>query len=131
MINIFWNIDLAEYENIQKEVSYSVNTYPEIIDVIGDLIIEINNGIYFKEPYFPILEIIRTLEKWDKVSNMLYNCIETDNNPLISFIFTNVGWLVKSPWELFKCKELFSKEELLTAISDLILSVKMQLKTPI
>ena len=131
MINIFWNIDLAEYENIQKEVCYSVNTYPEIIDVIGDLIIEINNKIFFKEPYFPILEFIRTLEKWDKVSNMLYNCIETENNPLISFIFNNGGWLVKSPWELFKCKELLSKEELLTAISDLILSVKMQLKTPI
>lgn len=131
MLNIYWNINLVEFEKIQKGVDFVAVEYPNILDVVGDLTIEINKEIFFKQPYFPVLEFIRTLEKWDKESDMFYNCIETEDNPLISFIYSNRGWVVKSPWQLFESKELFSKEELLAAVNDLMLSVKRQLITSI
>lgn len=131
MLNIYWNINLVEFEKTQNKVDFVAIGYPDILDVVGDLTIEINKELFFKQPYFPVLEFIRTLEKWDKESNMFYNCIETEDNPLISFIYCKRGWLIKSPWQLFESKELISKEELLAAINDLMLSVKGQLITPI
>lgn len=58
---------------------------------------------------------------------MLYNCIEAEDNPLISFIFTNQGWKIKSPWQLFECADFLSKEELLKSVENLIASVREQL----
>ena len=86
MIKIYWKIDLDEYLKLDKKIDYMSEQYPDMIDVTGDLTIEINNETFFMEPYFPVIEFIRTLEKWDKINNMAYNCIETEDNPLISFI---------------------------------------------
>jgi hypothetical protein len=120
-------MDLVELEKLQKKVDFLAVGYPDVLDVVGDLTIEINKEIFFKQPFFPVLEFVRTLEKWDKKSNMFYNCIETDDNPLISFVKNKVGWVVKSPWQLFECKELISSEELLVAINEFMISVKGQL----
>lgn len=128
MINIYWNIDLVEYKKMQKEVDYTASGYPEIIDVVGDLTVEINNKKFFEQPYFPVIEFIRTLEQWDKNSDMLYNCIETEDNPLISFIYDIKGWKIKSPWQLFECTLYFQKKELLESIEKLMKSVKEQLE---
>lgn len=130
MINFYWKIDLAEYKKNQRKIEYSTNEYPDLNDVCGDLTIEVNNKIFFKEPYFLALEFIRALEKWLNNTNkiMIYNCIETEDNPLISFILNNKGWQIISPWQLFECNDIFSKEELLEAIGYLMKSVKEQLE---
>ena len=127
MINMYWKIDSTEYKKIGKKFDYETDRYPGMIEVVGDLRIEVNEKTFFSQPYFPVIEFIRTLEKWDKNNNMLYNCIEAEDNPLISFIFTNQGWKIKSPWQLFECADFFSKEELLKSIENLIASVREQL----
>ncbi|MDF2653686.1 MAG: hypothetical protein K0R19_160 [Bacillota bacterium] len=71
-----------------------------------------------------ILEFIRTLEKWDQANSMLYNSIETEDNPLISFIASEKGWIIKSPWQLFECNEIIPKGEILESIKILAESVK-------
>lgn len=127
MVNFNFNIDKTEYNKNQSRVAYTVNQYPEMIEVVGDFIIKINDKIFFNQP-FPILEFIRTLERWDKTNNMFYNCIETEDNPLISFIISKDGWKIKSPWQLFECNEFLSQKELLESIEKLMESVKEQLE---
>lgn len=131
MINIYWKIDLNEYKKIQRRIEYSINKYPDLIDLSGDITIEVNNKTFFKQSDFPVLEFIRALEKWlnNTNSNMIYNNIETEDNPLISFIFNDKGWQIISPWQLFECTDFLTKEELLKAIGYLMESVKEQLES--
>jgi len=128
MLDFHFNIDKTEYNKKQSKVTYTVNQYPEMIEVVGDFTIKINDKIFFSEPYFPVMEFIRTLERWDKTNNMIYNCIETEDNPLISFITSKNGWKIKSPWQLFECNDFFTQKELLESINKLTESVKRQLE---
>ncbi|MDR1892879.1 MAG: hypothetical protein LBQ48_07730 [Oscillospiraceae bacterium] len=97
----------------------------------GNLKIIINSKVFFCQPYIIILEFLRDAVNWvsnpDKSANMLYNCIETDDNPLISFINQNDGWLIKSPWQNFVSSYLFCRNELEQAVIDLRQSVESQL----
>ncbi|MBC8080483.1 MAG: hypothetical protein H7X86_09070 [Gorillibacterium sp.] len=127
MVKFNFIIDKTEYNKKQSKIAYTVNQYPEMIEVVGDFIIKINDKIFFNQP-FPILELIRTLERWDKTSNMFYNCIETEDNPLISFVTSKDGWIIKSPWQLFECNVFLSQKELLESIEKLTESVKEQLE---
>lgn len=127
MLNFYFNINQTEYKKNQTKNDYNVSQYPEKIQIVGTFTIEINNKVFFKEPYFPILEFIRILEQWDKTSNMFYNGIETEDNPLISFVASEKGWKIKSSWQLFECLDFFTIEELLESIDNLIKSVKKQL----
>lgn len=128
MVNFYWEVDRAEYNKNQTKVAYSADQYPEMIGVVGPLIITIHDKVFFTEPYFPVIEFIRTLERWDKINNMFYNCIETEDNPLISFITSKNGWKIKSPWQLLECNEFLSQKELLESIEKLMESVKEQLE---
>jgi len=126
MIEFKWCIDLFEYKKLCKNVSYYAKEYPEIIEVVGDFEINVNGETFFSQPYFPIIEFIRALDKWKETENIVYNCLETDDNPLISFISTNKAWTIKSSWQLFECKVIFSKGELLESFNKLKNSVKKQ-----
>ena len=47
----------------------------------------IDNRAFFKERDFPIFEFILFIDEWIKKSGeqMIYNRVESDNNPLILF----------------------------------------------
>lgn len=61
--------------------------YPEVLKYEGDFLIEIDNKLYFHEPNFSIFEFLIYIDKWEIDNNdMHYICIDTDENPLISFL---------------------------------------------
>ena len=97
--------------------------YPDILNFEGIFSIEIDNKPYFFEPHFSVFEFLMFTNKWinniDKTKNMLFNCIDTEDNPLISFINRNGKWHIYSPWQLFECNTAFSREELVAAITQL------------
>lgn len=82
----------------------------------------IDGKVFFNEEYFTVLDFLYVAMDWQKkggCEDMLYNSCETEDNPLISFNCTDDGWVVKSPWEEFKCKTYFTKDDLFRAIEDL------------
>lgn len=105
--------------NSEITVSKLVNKKAyELLDDCASFSICINDKEFFHEPDFPVLEFLREIALWaDKEDNMYYNSIETDDNPLISFITNENGYTIFSPWQKFECNDCFSKEELLSALN--------------
>lgn len=63
--------------------------------IVGDFKIIINKELFFSEPYFPILEFMKVALSWvhnDENTPMLYNSVETEENPLISFTKVTDSW---------------------------------------
>lgn len=113
--------------NHYKEFHDEKHSY--IYEYEGYFKILINGREFFNEPGIAIYEFFRDVLGWikNKSKSMLYNCIETEDNPLISFIQKDGGWSVYSPWQKYKADTLFEREELETAIKKLESNVKRQL----
>ena len=108
--------------NFQNQSVLKYNEYPEMLLIVGDFKIIINKELFFSEPYFPILEFMKVALSWvhnDENTPMLYNSVETEENPLISFAKVADSWNIFSPWQKYNCNLYFSKEELATAIIEL------------
>ena len=82
------------------------------------LSILINNEVYFDDPYFPIYEFLYFINKWKHAddSSFIYISIETVDNPLLCFNYNNGRYSIKSPWELFRCNNTYTKTDLLEAL---------------
>lgn len=86
------------------------------------LSIWVDNQQFFGEPDFPVLDFLYAVYKWKSSKDnedFAYNCIETEDNPLISFTREKNMWAMYSPWQLFKCEKRFAKEEIIGALDDL------------
>lgn len=82
----------------------------------------INKKVFFFDEYFTILDFIYSVLCWQKkdiVCDMTYNSYDTDENPLISFIYDGGDFFISSPWQLFECEMRFTKEQILDAIDEL------------
>ena len=124
---IIFNFTLTtQYEQWHNDKSFSFLEYE------GNFEITIDSKILFSQPYIIILEFLRDAFNWisskDKSKDMLYNCIETDDNPLIRFIEKDGMWYIQSPWQKYECDVAFTREELETAVLNLDRSVNEQLK---
>lgn len=105
------------------------NNYPDVLDYEGIFRIEIDDKLFFIQPDFSVFEFLMYADDWitnNKSKDMQYRCLDTDENPLISFILKNDGWYIYSPWQLFQCDNIFSKEELVNAIIKLKKSINEQ-----
>lgn len=96
--------------------------YPEILKYDGCFKIIIDDKIYFEDNEFCIYEFIYYITKWLNCENraMEYNCVDTEENPLISFTPYENQWKISSPWQNFKNNVLFSADELKNALAELI-----------
>ncbi|MCL2341965.1 MAG: hypothetical protein FWC53_02745 [Firmicutes bacterium] len=120
-------LSIKEKTNVNIEEIKKGN-YAEILKIESLFKIIINYNLFFNDEYFPVLEFLKFINEWDFRQNFNYNCIETEDNPLISFINENDKWFIKSPWQLFDCKTSFTREELEKAVIDLKEDVEKQLK---
>lgn len=107
-----------------KNINTIPNKYPELIRYEVDFKILINKKLFFEEQSFPLLEFLYFANQWKKLGNgsFEYVSIETDDNPLISFICQDEAcelFFIYSPWQLFECKTIFSKSELYNALEAL------------
>lgn len=97
-------------------------SYPDILIYEGSFRIIVDEKVFFEDENFAIFEFLTYVNKWisNCKENMLYECMDTEDNPLIGFYFCEDGWLIDSPWKNFKMHRLFSTDELKTAILNLI-----------
>ena len=63
--------------------------YPGLTEYEFDFSIVINGKLFFREPNFPVFEFLYFVNDWNDTTNCTfeYFSIETEDNPLISFIF--------------------------------------------
>jgi hypothetical protein len=128
MLQMTWELDIEEYKKRGQRVDFYETKYPELIYPDGLFRIILNDKVFFEQP-FAVLEFIRAAETWDKSKAMHYNCIETEDNPLISIIPVRDGWQIQSPWHLFDSSEIVSSAEISQSLSELSESVKVQLES--
>lgn len=77
--------------------------------------IEIDNKVFFNTSGFNILEFLQQIAFWEiHKGNMIYNCIDTDDNPLISFTEEDGLYTIQSPWQEFECNDKFSFSDLIS-----------------
>lgn len=112
------------YVEPYEKTAFIPNKYPEIIQYEFNFKIIIDNKLYFEEEKFPLFEFLKVANDWKKrgTGSFEYVSIETDDNPLISFISQdklNNLFLINSPWQLFECKTAFTRTQLNKAIEDL------------
>lgn len=104
----------------EKNTGQKPREYPEILKNEGSFQIEVNGKLYFDEPNFSVDEFLLYADRWivngDKSQSMHYHCVDTDENPLISFSMKNGRWYIDSPWKLFECNDSFARDELEKAV---------------
>lgn len=77
--------------------------------------IKINDKVFFSTFGFNILEFLLCIAQWEiNKGDMIYNCIDTNDNPLISFIEEDGFYRIHSAWQEFECKEKFDFSELIS-----------------
>lgn len=97
--------DLLNYKyydlvNVKDEATFSI-----IID----------NEVFFSTSGFNILEFLQQIASWEiHKGDMIYNCIDTEDNPLISFIEKDGLYTLHSPWQKFECNDKFSFSDLIS-----------------
>ena len=114
------------------DIEYKMLTrYPYILYVVADFQIEINGYTYFDEPDFPILEFLQQAVSWvnNSKSNepLVYNSIETDDNPLMTVNQYEGKWYLYSPWGKYKCCCEVNRDEMKDCIMDLRDSINTEI----
>ena len=115
-----------EFELTDHRQEFHKEKHSYIFEYEGFLTIHVGDVLFFEEQ-IAILEFFRDTTNWRKEQikskSMLFNCIETDDNPLISFVENNGKWLIHSTQQKFECHYQFTRETLETAILELEHSV--------
>lgn len=130
MLYFNFQIDTVEGTLQYRDILKCKNRYPDLLQICGDFQIIVDKKTFFSQPQFPILEFCKATHKWERSclhKNMYYSSVETDDNPLVCFIYTGQMWRIQSPWELFNSENLFSKEEISKSLNELYKNVNMQL----
>ena len=96
----------------------------------GPFRITIEGRVWFEES-LAVLEFLRDAVPWALAgrnpkrssSSMEYDCVETEDNPLIAFVLEADGWYVRSPWQNFECAAGLARGELERAVRGLLQQV--------
>lgn len=77
--------------------------------------IKIDNKVFLSTDGFNILEFLQQVAKWEiGRGDMIYNCIDTEDNPLISFIEEDGLYRISSTWQRFECTDKFDFADLIS-----------------
>lgn len=130
MLYFNFQIDTVEGTLQYRDILKCKNRYPDLLQICGDFQIIMGKKLFFSQPQFPISEFCNATYRWERSylhKNMYYSSVETDDNPLICFIYTGQMWRIQSPWELFKSEKIFSRENISNSLNELYKTVNRQL----
>ena len=102
-----------------KHLKKHPEKYPDLTQYEVEFMIIVEGRIFFEEPNFPLLEFLKSINVWknsNEEKTFNYVSIETDDNPLISFMYEKDKWIIQSPWQQFKCDTEFTRQQLIEAI---------------
>ncbi|MCR5067639.1 MAG: hypothetical protein K6A14_06225 [Erysipelotrichaceae bacterium] len=95
--------------------------YPALISECFncDFAIRVDGRTFFEcsDNDFPLMEFLKQAYAWKENRDFTYQSIETEDNPLISFVREADGlYSIHSPWQKFECLEHFKFEQLKAAL---------------
>lgn len=110
---------------ISKELLINKNQ-KLLVDISGDLKIEIDKKIFFNESDILLLEFAKVLKKWVieieekgyNDCNFVYETMDYDDEPILTFKSLEEGelWLIESPWAIqsrYSANRYLLKKEIL------------------
>lgn len=105
--------------------------YKDLLKIECYFCIKVNGRVFFEEPLFPLLEFLYFYKKWslNRDQDFIYNTIESEDNPLITFKKYKNGWKIDSTWKRFQCNMVFTIEDLIHAVDNLIYTIEMHNNT--
>ena len=123
MANLAINFELDPLLKLEKKLIQQKNG-KLLIDVDGELKINIGHACFFREPSLALLELGVSLKKWRKrdprgVKNFYYFTMEHDEKegPILAFIKkSEKEWQLFSIWQEFNHEDTISSDVLLEAV---------------
>lgn len=121
------HILVCEIEKKPK-ISASELKQMHLYDVIRDerdFRILVDGKLFFHEPLFPVLELVQSCQMWAKntSTNFIYNTIESEENPILSFQKLKEGWNLKSVWQKFECERVYTDSEVISFVKTIVSQV--------
>ena len=120
MVVLFMIEFLCDYHLENGVDKISQLEYSKLLDEGNNFCVKINGKVFFEQPLFPVMEFLYFYLKWDKKQDFIYNTIESEENPMISFKRGISGWRIDSVWKQFDCKERFRVEDFIMAVEKMI-----------
>jgi hypothetical protein len=120
MVVLFMIEFLCDYHLENGVDKISQLEYSKLLDEGNNFCVKINGKVFFEQPLFPVMEFLYFYLKWDKKHDFIYNTIESEENPMISFKRGISGWRIDSVWKQFDCKERFRVEDFIMAVEKMI-----------
>jgi len=119
---------LAFETKIKPKIAVAELEKMHIADALDDdrfFKIFIDGQLLYDQSHFSMWEFAQYSLKWIKSpnENFIYNSIESDENPMLSFVRSEAGWKVYSVWQEFECNNVFSSEEVVDFIKSIISQV--------
>jgi hypothetical protein len=118
---------------VDKELIKSRNL-KVIAEIEGELIIWVNNKLFFQEQYILLLELGIQLTKWmknnknGKVQDFKYETMDYSYGPILEFIKQkNNYWKIYSVWQKTEINEIIQFNELALTIENFLNKLKQQL----
>ncbi|MCH4827931.1 hypothetical protein [Planococcus halocryophilus] len=123
MVNLSINFELDPSLKLEKSLLRQKDA-KLLIDVEGELKINIDQAVFFQEPSLALLELGVNLKKWRirdsrGATNFYHVTMEHDERegPILAFIQKNeTEWYLFSIWQEFKHEDTISSEVLLGAV---------------
>jgi len=90
----------------------------------GDFSVVINGTEYFESGGIPVIEFIDQAEAWiakaNETADFLYDCVDTDDKPLMAFRYRDGFFTFRSPWELARSEDQLTFEDIRSAVEQLL-----------
>lgn len=107
-----------------------------IADIEGELVIHINEKLFFREQYILLLELGLELTKWIKnvksgfIADFKYETMDYNEGPILEFIKQeNDFWMIYSQWQENAVNDAIIFNDLLLAINVFLNELDGQLYT--
>ena len=96
----------------------------EMLEMECRFAVELNGRLWFDEPLFAIHELLQKVKPWrdEGCRDSLRFCsMETEDNPLLCFVWMEQGWLLQSPWQRFPVQDAVIGHQTMVEAIDVLL----------
>ena len=129
---VFRNINLLnphEYEGLTMIRGGKI-----AVDLEGDLLIFINERIFFNEECILLVELAKHLHRWmqkierNLITDFYYESMDYEDKPILHFVNKETYWQIHSVWKQFFSEDKLSTEDILYSARQYINDLKHELK---
>jgi hypothetical protein len=113
---------LCEYNKIIELEKIKYLNYFQQLSTECWFCIKVDHKVFYEQSQFPLLEFLFFYANWNNNGkhDFIYNTLESDANPMISFTRKHGKWILESPWKLFNCKTNFTINHFVNAVNKMI-----------